>query len=123
MVLDRGKLRRTILRAVGLLVTGQYRVLGAVSKDRGMSEADMAEAVRSYPYRLAMPPDERLEALVDVDEDVIPIPEATPPGMAVDVRLWDVDEGTPRSDLRLCMWLTEGPGELYDIEVRSIHAM
>jgi hypothetical protein len=119
--MDHEKLRRTILRVVELLVQQDYKALEALSGGRRLTAAMLQRAVQEYPCELAMPPDDRLDALVNLEEDVIEINGSIPAQYHVDVDLWDAGEG--RSDLTLSLHLTDSPGELYSVQIDDLHVM
>ena len=81
-----------------------------------MTGEQVRQAVGEYGQELRMPPEVVYDNL-DVNE----IEGAIPRAWWVSVDLWTLEEG--RSDLTLEIRLSDTGGELYDVEIDTLHVL
>lgn len=102
---------------LGLLVSGEYEVLEAMTKGRHLSADEMREAVETYGRTLVQPPEGELPP----DVDVFGVEDEYPRRLAVVMPLMTKEEG--RSDLSVELTLTEVAPSLWLTEIDNIHVL
>ena len=115
---DLEKLRRTLLQVISLLVNGEFGALSDLARRSELGPDEMARIVAGYPHRLAMPPNELLQTLLNPNDDMWRAEPADPEEYWVDLKLWGEDSRSLR--LRVLVGLMEAPGEIYDVSIADI---
>ena len=83
---DLEKLRRTLLQVISLLVNGEFGALSDLARRSELGPDEMARIVAGYPHRLAMPPNELLQTLLNPNDDMWRAEPADPEEYWVDLK-------------------------------------
>src|SRR5262245_58201790 len=115
--MDRDKLERTINRVLRLIMDRDYAGLEALSRGQRLPAEEIRTGLEEYPATFVIPPDHRLDDVINVLE----IAQPGPKRYAVDLDLWSAEEG--RSDLTVRLTLADRGEEYYEVEIDGIEVL
>ena len=112
-MIDRDRLERTLTRVVGMLVSGDYAGLEAITGGNRLPANEIEEAIHQYGRTVELPPNGRIE-----DADVVAVEGSDPQRWSVWLRLWTAEEG--RSDLTLETTVVDSDRPEYLVEIDNL---
>ncbi|HEX5324629.1 MAG TPA: hypothetical protein VFW40_12640 [Capsulimonadaceae bacterium] len=115
--MDRAKVHRTVSLLLDLFVKRDYDAIARLDKREIVPVDLMRDAVHEWPYSLAIPPQDRIDELINA----LAIDNTNPQQWSVTVDFWTEEE--ERSSLTLVLTLTDSAGEYYTVEIDDIDVL